>query len=124
MFRTAATVFLLSSLALPADAFMAQNRLVVESAPGGQFEVPYRGLSGVADFWCAAGDYVLRGLGLPADTRIFRVSSPPRRGGQGITFSLSPEEAKTTGLQLLSGENSLSASFARQLCWNPKVVLD
>lgn len=124
MIRSALTAALLLALAAPAQAFIARNGLVVEPAPGGTFEVPYRGLSGVSDFWCAAGDYVVRDLGMPADTRIFRVSSPPRRAGQGITFSLSPEGAKKTGLLLLGDGRGVSAAHARQMCDTPRLVAD
>jgi hypothetical protein len=125
MIRSALSAALLLALAAPAQAFIARNGLVVEPAPGGTFEVPYRGLSGVSDFWCAAGDYVVRDLGMPADTRIFRVSSPPRRAGQGITFSLSPEGAKKPGLLLLGdGGRGVSAAHARQLCDTPLLVAD
>lgn len=116
MIRSILTIAALSSAALPAQAFIARNGLVVETRPDGSFEVPYRGLSGSSDFWCAAGDHVVRNLGLPPDTRIFRLSSPPRRGGQGVTFSLSAEGAKKPGLFLFSGGRGVSASHARALC--------
>ena len=116
MFRSALTACAFLALALPAQAFIAKNELIVEPRPDGTFEVPYRGLSGASDFWCAAGDYVVRDLGLPAGTRIYRVSSPPRRGGQGVTFSLTPEGATKTGLVLFGGGRSVSASHARALC--------
>ena len=107
----------LALLTLPttASAWMAQNGLKVECAPGG-FHVPYRGLSGPRDFWCAAGDYVVRELGMSPDTLIYRTSSPPRRSGQGIRFSLNPEGAKKPGLLLLSGRRGVSAALARSFC--------
>ena len=89
MLRALATTCLVAAFALPAQAFMATNDLIVEPASDGSFHVPYRGLNGASDFWCAAGDYVIRSLHMSPDTRIFRLSSPPRRAGQGITFSLS-----------------------------------
>lgn len=116
MIRSVLLASALLMAALPAQAFIAKNRLIVEPRPDGTFEVPYRGLSGASDFWCAAGDYVARELGLPPSTEIFRLSSPPRRGGQGVVFSLSPEGARKTGLFLFGGGNSVSASHARALC--------
>lgn len=124
MTRALASLAALVLAAAPAQAFIARNGLVVESAPGGAFEVLYRGLSGASDFWCAAGDYVIRELRLSPDTRIYRLSSPPRRSGQGITFSLSSEGAKRTGLALLSGGRSISAAHARQLCQIPEFVTE
>jgi len=107
-----------------AQAFIASNGLLVEDAAGGDFRVPYRGLSGAADFWCAAGDYVVRDLGLSPDTRIFRTSSPPRRGGDGMTFSLSSANAKKSGLGLFSDSRGLTAAHARQLCEERLLIVD
>lgn len=113
--KTLCAALILLGLPTSAPAWMAQNDLIVEPSPGG-FTVPYRGLSGARDFWCAAGDYVIRELDLSPDTLIFRTSSPPRRSGQGISFSLSPESAKKPGLFLLSGRRGVSASLAREFC--------
>lgn len=124
MMRFVLTASVLIALAAPAQAFIAKNSLVVSPSGDGSFTVPYRGLSGASDFWCAAGDYVVRGLNMPSDTRIYRLSSPPRRAGQGITFSLSPEGAKRTGLALLGGGRSVSAAHARQLCKPPRIIED
>ena len=105
------------TLALPAHAFIAQNGLTVRPLSGDQFEVRYRGLSGAPHFWCSAGDYVIQKLGLPTATRIHRVSPPPRRAGEGVTFSLSPEGATKTGLITLYGSrDSLNAASARHYC--------
>ncbi|MCG6885543.1 MAG: hypothetical protein LJE62_17480 [Silicimonas sp.] len=108
-------IALLATLPTAAPGWIADNGLVVHPVPGG-FEVPYRGLSGARDFWCAAGDFVVDELDLPPDTLIFRTSSPPRRSGQGMTFSLSPEAAKKPGILLLSGKRGVSAALARGLC--------
>lgn len=124
MLRALATASLMAGLALPAQAFMATNDLIVEPASEGNFHVPYRGLNGASDFWCAAGDYVIRGLDLPPDTRIFRLSSPPRRAGQGVTFGLSPEGARNTGLFIFGDRRSVSAAHARQLCEVPRLIAD
>ncbi len=105
-------------MAPPAAAFTAWNgNAVRESAPG-QFEVRWRGgLSGAPEFWCAAGDFVVRGLGLSHATRIWRISPEPRRSGAPVRFSLSSEGAVDTGLVILWGDDSsLSASGAKALC--------
>ena len=108
----------LTMLAVPAQAFMAQNKMHVEARGSTDFHVPYRGgRAGAPDFWCAAGDYVVRKLGQPADTKIYRTTSVPRRSGKGIDFSLSPEGAKPTGLLVLFGSNRfVSAASARAMC--------
>lgn len=110
--------------ATPASAFIANNDLLVRDTGSSSFEVPYRGLSGASDFWCAAGDYVVRQLGQPGTTKIYRTSSPPRRGGKGITFSLSPDNAKRTGLFVLGNPKGISASHARSLCDVDRLIVD
>ncbi|MGR3757761.1 MAG: hypothetical protein ACU0AT_11110 [Tranquillimonas sp.] len=108
-----------AALVLPAgaQAFVAENGLVVEPRADGSILVPYRGKSGLGDFWCAAADYVIRGENRPSATRIYRVSPPPRRSGEGIVFSLSPEGAANSGLRgLLSADAGISAAFGRLLC--------
>lgn len=122
MRRSVACLAALLMLGTPAHAFLAENGLVVEPAPDGAFEVPYRGLSGASDFWCAAGDYVIRELGRRPDTRIYRLTSPPRRSGQGITFSLASEGARRTGLLTFGDRRSVSASHARSLCDLPRLL--
>jgi hypothetical protein len=116
--RPALAALAVLALAVPADAYVAENRLVVEPTGPSSFTVPYRGLAGASDFWCAAGDYVIASLGLPPTTRIWRTSAPPRRSGQGISFALTPEGAAETGLAILGG-NSLTAAHAEALCHPP-----
>jgi hypothetical protein len=114
-----------TTLAAPATAFQADNGLLVQPSAADAFDVPYRGLSGADDFWCAAGDYVIRGLHLSPSTRIWRQSPPPRRSGQGIRFSLSPEgAAQSTGLAQLTPGGSLTAAHAQSLCDLPEVLID
>ena len=124
MRRQLAALFVSVTAAFPAQAFLASNDLKVEPAAGGAFHVPYPGLSGARDFWCAAGDYVVRELGLPPDTRIYRTSSPPRRAGEGITFSLSPENARRPGLVHFGPGMGLTAAHARQFCETDRFLLD
>jgi len=108
------------SAAAPASAYIATNGLLVQPEGNGTFNVPFRGLSGNTDFWCAAGDYVNNFLGMSGGTRIFRLSEPPRRSGEGIRFSLNPEGAATkTGLSIFSSDGppgSVSAAMALALC--------
>lgn len=118
---TLPALFAAVALATPSHAFLARNGLVVEPSRDG-FEIPFRGQSGASDFWCAAGDYVVRKLGLSPGTRIFRTSATPRRSGQGMTFSLSSEGATGTGLAMLGNRRSVSAAHARQLCEVPRLI--
>jgi len=107
------------ALSAPAWSYVASNGLVVRADGEGTFIVPFMGLSGDADFWCAAGDYVNNFLGMPGGTRIFRLSEPPRPRGQGIRFSLSAEGASDrSGLAIFSSDGppgSVSAAMADAL---------
>lgn len=119
-FVPAAALGLAIALASPASAFTAINGLPVQKTGPNSFAVPLINLSADQAFWCAAGDYVKRGLGLPGRTPIFRLSPPPRKQGQGIEFSLSPEgAAEKTGVTIFSNsgpKNSVSATIAYNLC--------
>lgn len=120
--RLVATASLAALLAAPASAYIATNGLVVQPESGSNFNVPFRGKSADSDFWCAAGDYVSNFLRKPSNSRIFRLSEPPRRGGEGIRFSLSSEGAASrTGLAIFSSgpSGSVSAATAFALCPPP-----
>ena len=81
--------------------------LMVGPAPG----------QSAGDSWCAAGDFVIS-RGMPTNTRIWRLSEPPRRQAEGVRFGLSPEGAASKiGLIVLGGRDaSLSAIHAIQFC--------
>lgn len=108
----------LLALAAPASAFTAQNGLIVNAEGADGFIVPWRGKSGPADFWCAAGDYAIRKLHLSPSATIWRASEPPRRAGEAIRFTLRRDQAASgTGLVVLGGEGAgLSAGSAQSLC--------
>jgi hypothetical protein len=105
--------------ASPAAAFQAQNNFTVRQLDNNRFEVLSRGGLSASDAWCAAGDFVIRGLRRPNNTMIWRISEPPRRSGQSIVFSLSSEgAASTTGLASFGNSGASStASHGRNLCW-------
>ncbi len=112
-------VLALGLTAVPASAWLSRNNLVVVPEGGGTFNIPYRGRSGDNEFWCAAGDYVQNALGLPGNTRIWRLSEPPRRQGEGIRFSLNPEGAASrTGLAVFGSgpAGSVLALTATGVC--------
>ena len=106
-------------IAAPASAFLSRNNLLVVPEGGTTFNIPFRGKSGDNEFWCAAGDYVQNFLGLSGSTRIWRLSEPPRRRGEGIRFSLSPEGAASrTGLAVFGSgpAGSVLAATAIGVC--------
>lgn len=111
------TSLVLSLLATPALAFQARNGVEVTGSAG-RIEVQPSAGQGASQSWCAAGDFVLRGLGLPGTTPVYRLTPPPRRGGEGVVFSLSPEGAsdRTGVFGFGTGDNSLSAAHAQALC--------
>lgn len=110
-------ILLLSLLATPAMAFTARNGVEVQGSAE-MIEVQPSPGQAAPQSWCAAGDFVMRGLGLAASTRVYRLTPPPRRGGEGVSFSLSPEgAAERTGLLTLGpSDGSLSAGMAQALC--------
>ena len=102
----------------PAAAFTTENGFTVKQIDRNRFEVLPRGGLGVSDAWFAAGDFVIRALGQPRSTQIWRISEPPRSSGQSIVLSLSSEgAASSTGLATTGGGASISASHGQQLCW-------
>ena len=106
----------LTSIPGTASAWIADNGLIVQATGDTTFEVPYRGLSGPQDFWCAAGNYVRDELGMSGNTRVYRTTSVPRRSGQGMSFSLSPDGAQPSGLAVLGRHRGISAAHAHALC--------
>lgn len=113
MFRS---ILLLSLIAAPAMAFEARNGInVIGSAD--QIEVQPSAGQAAPQSWCAAGDYVMRGLGLPAETPIYRLSAPPRRGGESVLFGVGAGPGEKTGLfRFGAADNAVSAAHARGLC--------
>lgn len=101
----------------PASAFTAQNQFRVVAGDGTDFTVAFRSFGREDDYWCAAGDYVIRALRLPERTRVYRSSPQPRQSGQGISFTLDASRAVgTTGL-VQNGERQvgMTANAAVQL---------
>jgi hypothetical protein len=111
----AVTIAVLSFVPLPA---LAAGKLSVQRVNETTFDVLYRGNTFEQDYWCTAGDYAARKLGARSATRIYRLSEPPRRAGQGIRFSLDPTgRASGTGLNTVGNDDgSLSVGAAGNQC--------
>ena len=115
-FAFLASLAALVALASPAAAFRASNGFSVTATGAQEFVVDFRITRNETAYWCAAGQFVTRGLGLPAKTRIYRASPKPRGAGQGITFTLDPAAAAPGGgISAVSagGDGSVSAGHAR-----------
>ncbi len=109
--------FLLALITTPALAFTASNGIPVLANSAATFTVPSRFSPDLSDFWCAAGDYTIRVLGKPADTRIWRTTPLQRHAGQAIDFSLiEVKGAKTGFLPIGFDDGSLSAVMAQSFC--------
>ena len=80
-------------LPLPAQAFTAQNGMTAVQTGPSEITVLHEIRRGDTDYWCAAGDFAQRALGLPGNTRLWRASPKPRRAGDGIVFTLDPARA-------------------------------
>lgn len=115
---TAAALALAAGTASAGEAgFPAVNGLTVRPTGAQEFHVAFGGLVGNDDFWCAAGDYVTRGLGLPPATRIYRTSAPPRHAGEGVDFSLSDAKATDSGFTRFGAKDKgMSAAAAQNFC--------
>lgn len=110
-------LILVPALAAAAPTFVASNRLRVTATSATEFHVAYGGLGGSADFWCAAGDFILDGQRMPPATMIYRISAPPRHSGEGIDFSLLPDKAQDSGITTFGATSKgMTAGAAQGLC--------
>jgi hypothetical protein len=116
MRKTPVPILVLMLGAAPAQAFVAENGLVVEPQSDGTVLVPWRGSSAATDFWCAAGDYAARVLGKSPGEDIWRLSAPPRRQGEGIAFAMSAPESPLAQSYFASETGRMSVSLARDYC--------
>lgn len=108
-------------VASPAAAFVAENGMRARQVGPGEIAVAFEPQRDDTDYWCAAGDLVLREMGLPGGTRLWRASPKPRGAGNGIVFTLDPaRQAEGAGLSQFGaggGDGSISVSHAVQnLC--------
>jgi hypothetical protein len=121
---TAAALVLSAALAAPPAAardFVASNTLTVVATGPGSFVVRFGGLEAEGDFWCAAGEYVIRRLGLPSATRVYRTSPPPRRAAGSVSFSLDRTQAVPSGITTFGApDEGMTAGGATAFCEPPE----
>ncbi|MFV0491769.1 MAG: hypothetical protein ACK5M4_08110 [Pseudorhodobacter sp.] len=102
--------------AVLAQSIIAQNGMRATRVSETEIAVGPRARARETDYWCAAGDYVVRVMGLPNRTRIWRATPQPRRAGEGVLFTLDQaKKAEGAGLsQYGSGprDGSISAGMA------------
>lgn len=110
----------LALVATPAAALFPGQQLRVTPGPEGDFTVRYAAQARLTDYWCAAGLHVTQTLRLADSTRVYRLSPPPRKAGQGIAFTLeAARSAGETGLSSFGGpqDGSMAAGVAvAQFC--------
>jgi hypothetical protein len=115
-----ALAFVLALAATPAVALFSGLQLRVSPGPDGDFTVHYASQARLTDYWCAAGLHVTQRLDLADSTRVYRLSPPPRKAGQGIAFTLdASRSAGETGLSTFGGpqDGSMAAGVAvAQFC--------
>lgn len=116
------------ALAWPAAglAFVAENRLPVNSVSAAEFEVVARGGTGTKAYWCAAADFA-ESQGAKANTRLYVVEGPGPSasipGRTAVRFTTDPNAAGVTPVTpqlVLSvdvvGDN-LAVVSAKQYCY-------
>lgn len=94
-------VLALTVCALPLEArtITAQNGMQATQTSPTEILVLPRNRAIPTDFWCAAGDYAVRVMGLAPKTRLWRATPASARVGDGVLFTLDPaKKAEGAGL--------------------------
>lgn len=108
-----------------AGAWWAFNRHEVLPVSTGVYEVVSEVGSGAQDFWCGAGDYAYRELGVASVQRVYiwRGIGPSvnRPGRKAVQFSLTPPPGADTDpaltLSVKDVGDNLRAAHAQQYCF-------
>ena len=129
-FKKMTAAALLAALPGMGLAWQAENRHFVNPISDTVFEVVGRSGSGGPEFWCAAGDYARRAIGVAATQRIYVVRGPApaitRNWNRAVLFSfIQPQDTDLQPGYTLSvtrvGENLIAAS-AQAYCWDNKML--
>lgn len=117
----------LSIMAMPgfADAFEAENKVVVTGLTKTTFSVPSAGRFGARGAWCAAADYAVDVLGASGVSRIY-VREPLVAPSDPVVFGLTPGAAtpvsvSSTSAALRTAGSNLSIDHALQFCHDARL---
>ena len=118
---------LVVAFAAPASSqdFRAENHMRVTATGAGSFTVSGMAELGARDYWCAAGDYATRRLGLRPTDRLF-VTQPYAKSARSVGFSveagnLVPKGALVLGVTLNEPGSDMSVGQARGYCADRKL---
>ncbi len=115
-------VLAITASSATAQAFRAENRVMVTAAPGG-FDVAGGGGFGARGMWCAAADYARDVLGARGSDRIFVAQARTPGLGQRapVRFTLAsdglvPSDVFIVGASLRRAGANLSVDHAYRFC--------
>ena len=116
------------ALAFPAPALANPYRLTVTQTGPKDFTVTYKANAKPTDYWCAAGLYAARTLGLGDLARVYRMSPPHQHVGQGVSFTLDPARSVgTTGITTFGGKQDggmYAGSAVAEFCYDWHIMDD
>lgn len=124
MFKSAriCSLVLIASLATPlsAQTYRAINGMMVEDAGNGTLIVSGDARLWARDYWCAAGEYAHRRLGLDQTVPLY-VSGPYQRGSTVVTFStkadgLTPVRLNSISETVRTKGATMKVGFANGYC--------
>lgn len=118
-------VLALAAFPAVAQQFRAANHMTVTPSGQGTFEVSGQAELFARDYWCAAGDYGQRVLGLPVTARL-AVTIPYSPSRRSVTFApvADPEpqfRVTILGLSIRKAGATLSVGQARGYCADYKL---
>jgi len=115
----------LAAAPLSAQSFRAENRVIVNSLGGTDFEVIEGGEFGARSIWCAASDYAQDVLGASGTQRLYvtgaRAAARTLPGRKGVVFSTEAPEGGGSSVLVLSSSirtvgSNLSVDHSYQFC--------
>lgn len=126
---TLATLAVLA-MATSASAYRTKAGMIAVADPSasGVFEVYKKPGAGPSEYWCAAGDFAMRGLGLSGSTRLYILRGPgpastdPRRTAVRFTYApgsdvmAAAQGVQGNSLSITRAGSNLPAAHGRSLC--------